>query len=198
MHNCRSYKSLCKMYLHLHAYASNMHPLQILLLPCTQTQSKRRTFVHDAQPKGVADLSRAVQGMQALLTTQNVVAGFRRGYNNSNPAPCASQQQLTDMKARGLGGGGRIPGCHSSRYSQGGPHHPQAMCSRPRYENWLISQPAFSKHTLLSAPPIMSTNASERSKSVFASIADTQWPSNNSMIGIVDAPCMSAAAPLPL
>jgi len=51
-------------------------------------------------------------------------------------------------------------------------------------------------HALLTTPP-MSTDAFERSESSFASNADIQWPSFNSMIGIVGDSCMSAAALVP-
>jgi hypothetical protein len=43
----------------------------------------------------------------------------------------------------------------------------------------------------------MSINVSERSKFAFAQNADIQWPSLNSMIGIVGDSCMLAAAPVP-
>ena len=52
-------------------------------------------------------------------------------------------------------------------------------------------------HALLTAPP-MSTNVPERSECAFSSNADIQWPSINSMIGIIgDLMHMSAAAPVP-
>jgi len=64
----------------------------------------------------------------------------------------------------------------------------------PRYENRPVVQTG--PPALLTAPP-MSTNVSEHSESAFASNADIQWPSLNSMIGIVGDSCMSAAAPVP-
>jgi hypothetical protein len=171
------------------------------------------TSTHDAQQAGlqqqIADLSRAVQGMHALLTTQNVGAGLGGGYNN-NSAPHATQQHFAAMNTqqqqsagygRGGGGcapsrgdGGRIPGRPSPCNSCGRLHHPQATCYGPRYENRPVVQP--NPPALLTAPP-MSTNVSERSESAFASNDDIQWPSLNSMIGIVGDSCMSAAAPVP-
>ena len=170
------------------------------------------TSTHDAQQAGlqqqIADLSRAVQGMHALLTTQNVGAGLGGGYNN-NSAPHATQQHFAAMNTqqqqsagygRGGGGrapgrgGGRIPGRPSSCNSCGKLHHPQATCYGPRYENRPVVQTG--PPALLTAPP-MSTNVSERCESAFASNADIQWPSINSMIGIVGDSCMSAAAPVP-
>ena len=170
------------------------------------------TSTHDAQQAGlqrqVADLSRAVQGMHALLTTQNVGAGLGGGYNNSS-APHATQhfaamntqqQQSAGYgkggggRAPGRGGGGRIPRRPSPCNSCGKLHHPQATCYGPRYENRPVVQTG--PPALLTAPP-MSTNVSERSESTFASNADIQWPSINSMIGIVGDSCMSAAAPVP-
>jgi len=162
------------------------------------------TSTHDAQQAGlqqqIADLSRAVQGMHVLLTTQNVGAGFGGGYNN-NSAPHATRQHFAAMNTQqqksagyGRGGGGCAPGrplpCNWCRRL----HHPQAMCYGPRYENRPVVQPG--PPALLTAPP-MGTNVSERSESAFASNADIQWPSLNSMIGIVGDSCMSAAAPLP-
>jgi len=171
------------------------------------------TSTHDAQQAGlqqqIADLSRAVQGMHALLTTQNVGAGLGGGYNN-NSAPHGYQQHFAAMNtqqqqsagygrggggcAQGRGGGGRIPGRFSPCNSCGRLHHPQATCYGPRYENRPVVQTG--PPALLTAPP-MSTNVSECSESAFASNADIQWPSLSNMIGIVGDLCMSAAAPVP-
>ena len=131
------------------------------------------------------------------------------GYNN-NYAPQNTQQHFAAMntqqpqragygrggggRAPGRGGGGRIPGRPSPCNSCGKLHHPQATCYGPRYENRPVVQTG--PPALLTAPP-MSTNVSERSESTFASNADIQWPSINSMIGIVGDSCMSAAAPVP-
>ena len=162
------------------------------------------TSTHDAQQAGlqqqIADLSRVVQGMHALLTTQNVGAGLGGGYNN-NSAPHATQQHFAAMNTQqqqsagyGSGGGGRIPGRPSPCNLCGRLHHPQATCYGPRYANRPVVQPG--PLALLTAPP-MSTNVSERSESAFASNANIQWPSINNMIGIVGDSCMSAAAPVP-